>query len=120
MCIFGIASFVGVRDHLAYNAATWQGIEELRQMGARDAEIHAGYVANSWLQRTHPETAPSNPAGRWRAPWYFPEDEDAFHFELSNSLRPGTRVLKTIPYIRWFAPSGSIYLLERPTAPRHD
>jgi hypothetical protein len=115
--LLATVSMTGVRDHLAYNAATWQGIEELRRIGARDTEINGGYVVNGWLQSTHPDSAPRNVRGRILAPWYVPEEEAAFRYEVSNSPQPGRRVLKTIPYTRWLGRSGSIYLLEQSPAP---
>ena len=110
--LLGVASLVGVRDHLAYNAATWRGIEELQRMGVRDTEINGGYVVNGWLQFTHPEVAPRRPGGGLRRPWNSPEDEAAYRYAVANSPTPGTRVLKSISYARWFGRSGRVYVLE--------
>jgi hypothetical protein len=94
----GIASIVGVRDHLEYNRALWEGVATLHARGAADNQINGGYVVNGWLQRTHPDAAP--PDGSYR-------------YEISNSPQPGMRTLQTIPYTRWFGTSGDIYVLER-------
>jgi hypothetical protein len=111
--LMATASLVGARDHLSYNGALWQAVAVLHGRGARDDQIHGGYVVNGWLQRTQPETAPRDASGRLLAPWSNPEDEAAYRYEISNSPRPGTRTLQTIPFTRWFGRSGSIYVLER-------
>ncbi|MBI5396971.1 MAG: hypothetical protein HZA91_16870, partial [Verrucomicrobia bacterium] len=42
LALFGVASWVGLRDHLACNGAVWDAVNSLRQSGARVAEIDGG------------------------------------------------------------------------------
>ena len=112
--ILGLAvvSFIGVRDHLAYNRALWQGVDELRRQGAADAEIDGGYVVNGWLQYAHPEHAPRDAQGRILVTWFNTHDSSAKYL-ISNSPTPARKLLATIPYRRWLGRSGCLYLYER-------
>jgi len=109
---FGALSLIGVRDHLAYNAALWQAVAEARQMGAKDSEIDGGYMVNGWLQYAHPENAHREKDGHILIPWLNAEDL-VLPYRISNREEPGWKVLKSIPYRRWLSPSGEISILVR-------
>jgi hypothetical protein len=105
-------SVVGMRDHLAYNRALWQGVGMLQRLGARDAEINAGYVVNGWLQYAHPDNAPRAADGTPKVSWINTGDE-ALRYWVANQPAPGYETLDTIPYRRWLGRSGRIFVLER-------
>jgi len=106
-------SLVGMRDHLAYDRAVWLGVDSLRRLGARDAEINAGYPVNGWLQYAHPEHAPRDTDGRPRIPWINGSKEDPLRYWVANRPVAGYRTLQAIPYRRWLGRSGRIFVLER-------
>jgi hypothetical protein len=109
---FGALALIGVRDHLAYNAALWQAVAEVRQMGAKDAEINGGWMVNGWLQYAHPENAHREKDGHILIPWL--NDQDlVLPYKISNRADPGWKVLTSVPYRRWLAPSGAIFVLVR-------
>jgi hypothetical protein len=83
---FGTISLVGMRDHLAYNAALWQAVADLRRQGVRDADINGGYMVNGWLQYAHPENAHLDQYGRKRIPW-FNTDDIELRYQISNQKR---------------------------------
>jgi hypothetical protein len=71
LTVFGALTLIGVRDHLAYNAALWQAVAETRALpGAKDSEIDGGYMVTGWLQYAHPENAHRNDKGRIVIPWF--------------------------------------------------
>jgi hypothetical protein len=109
---FGVLSLIGVRDHLAYNAALWQAVDEARQAGAKDAEIDGGYVVNGWLQYAHPGNAHRGEDGHILIPW-INDEQLVLPYRISNREDPGWKVLKSIPYHRWLSRSGEIFVLVR-------
>ncbi len=113
LAALALLSAVGVRDHLAYTRALWQGVAEARALGARDAEINAGYAVNGWLQYAHPEQAPRGPDGRLVVPWMNGGKDDPLRYWVANGPAPGYETARTVPYRRWLAPSGRIFVLER-------
>jgi hypothetical protein len=106
-------SVVGMRDHLAYNRALWQGVDLLQRLGARDAEINAGYVVNGWLQYAHPDNAPRGADGTPYIPWINGRKDEVLRYWVANQPAPGYETLHTIPYRRWLGRSGQIFVLER-------
>ena len=106
-------SVVGMRDHLAYNRALWQGVGLLQRLGARDAEINAGYVINGWLHYAHPDNAPRGADGTPKVPWINGVKDEPLRYLVANQSAPGYETLYTIPYRRWLGRSGSIFVLER-------
>jgi hypothetical protein len=111
---FGVVSTVGLRDHLFYNRALWRGVAVLRNLGARDSEIDGGYMVNGWLQYAHPENAPRDAQGKVSVPWV--NDRHSLRYRISNQPLQGWRVVAALPYSRWLARSGKIYVLENPDA----
>src|SRR5260370_5857091 len=89
---FGILALVGVRDHLAYNGAVWQAVDEVRQMGVKDSEIDGGYMVNGWLQYSHPENAHREEDGRIMIPWLNAVDLE-LPYQISNRKETGWKVL---------------------------
>ena len=61
-------SFIGVRDHLSYNRALWQAVDEMGRFGAPISQTDGGYVVNGWLQYAHPENAPRDAGGAVAVP----------------------------------------------------
>lgn len=106
-------SFVGMRDHLAYDGAVWHAVDRLRRLGAEDEEINGGYAVNGWLQYAHPEHAPRDADGERRIPWINGAKEDPLRYWVANRPVPGYETLDAIPYRRWLGRSGSIFVLER-------
>src|SRR5205814_9569780 len=105
-----ILAMVGMRDHLEYNRAVWNGVAYLRDHGAKDSEIHGGWPINGWLQYAHPENAPKqNNKGQIRVPWV--NDKFLLPYQIANQPVDGWRQLTHIPYKRWLGRSGSIYVL---------
>jgi len=119
LAVLALLSAVGLRDHLSYTRALWRGVAEARALGARDAEINGGYPVNGWLQYAHPDQAPRGPDGRLRVPWMNGGKDDPLPYWVANGPAPGYETARTVPYRRWLAPSGRIFVLERrPTAGR--
>jgi hypothetical protein len=116
IALFGSVSFIGVRDHLQYNQALWRAVDVLRQQGVPDADIDGGYVVNGWLHYAHPENAPRDEQGNILVPGLTTKLHP-LRYQIANLPSPGWRVVKTIPYHRWLGRSGTIYILERDTAP---
>lgn len=112
VALFASASAVGMRDHLAYNAALWEAVERLRARGAADAEIDGGYVVNGWLHFSHPERAPRDAQGRLLFPW-LTHPGGTLRYQITNRPLPGWRVLERVPFRRWAGRSGALYVLER-------
>lgn len=109
---FGLLSVLGVRDHLAYNRALWQGVELLHEDGVPDAQIDGGYVVDGWLQFARPEHAPRDVDDQPFFPWVNAPG-GLLPYQITNEPLPGWRVLDDIPYDRWLGRSGAIYVLER-------
>jgi len=106
-------SLVGMGDHLAYDRAVWLAVDQLRRLGARDAEINAGYAVNGWLQYAHPEHAPRDADGKPRIPWINGGKDDPLRYWVANQPVAGYETLQAIPYRRWLGRSGRVFVLER-------
>lgn len=111
---FALLSVVGVRDHLAYNAALWRSVTLLREQGVPDADIDAGYVVDGWLYFARPEHAPRDSDGNAFFPW-LTAPGGLLPYQVANQPLPGWQVRAAIPFERWLGRSGSIYVLERPS-----
>ena len=112
-------SFVGVRDHLAYNRALWDAVASLRTRDVPDSQIDAGYVVDGWLHFARPENAPRNANGKPMFPW-LTEPGGLLPYQVANQPLPGWQVLESFPFERWLARSGAVYVLRRgdePAAP---
>ena len=110
--VLALLGAVGVRDHLAYNAALWRSVDVLRARGVPDSEIDAGYVVDGWLQFARPEHAPRAPDGRPMFPWLV-DAGGLLPYQVANQPLPGWRVLESLPFERWLGRSGALYVLER-------
>jgi hypothetical protein len=119
LALSGLYSVVGVRDHLAYNAAVWHAVDELRRRGVSASRIDGGYVVNGWLQYAHPEHAARDADGAVAVP--FVNVRGTLRYQVSNSPVPGSTVVATVPYVRWLGRSGKIYVVDheepRPVRP---
>jgi 4-amino-4-deoxy-L-arabinose transferase-like glycosyltransferase len=112
LTLFGVYSLVSLTDHLRYNAATWQAVDELRRRRVPVSQIDGGYVVNGWLQYAHPELAARDASGQVSVPWV--NSNGTLRYQISNSIIPGRKVIDVIPYVRWLwlGRSGAIYILE--------
>jgi hypothetical protein len=115
LALFAAVCIIGTRDHLSYNAALFSALEQVRGLGAADSEINGGYVINGWNQYAHPENAPRDQFGAAQIP--FVNANNQLRYEISNSRSPDAKVLATIPYHRWIAGSGQLYILDRAQRP---
>lgn len=111
LALFGLASCIGVRDHLAYNGAVWNAVKWLRDSGARVAEIDGGYVVNGWFQYAHPQDAPRDAKGAIVVPG-MTTDFVPLRYKIANAPQVGWKELQTFPYRRWLGRSGRIFALE--------
>lgn len=112
IALLGLLSVVGVRDHLAYNAALWSTVDLLRARGVPDAQIDAGYAVDGWLHFARPENAPRGPDGEPFYPW-LTAPGGLLPYQVANQPLPGWHVLETVPFERWLGRSGQLYLLTR-------
>ncbi|HEY8518191.1 MAG TPA: glycosyltransferase family 39 protein [Candidatus Binatia bacterium] len=111
--VFALVSAVGVRDHLAYGGALWEGVARLRARGVPDAQIDGGYVVNGWLHFVRePDQQPRAADGRVVFPW-LTDEGGILPYQLANQPLPGWTILDRVPYERWLGRSGAIYVLER-------
>jgi hypothetical protein len=110
--VFAVVSLLGVRDHLAYNAALWRGVALLHDQGVRDADIDGGYVVDGWLQFARPEHAPRDADDHPFFPWLTARG-GLLPYQIANRPLPEWLVLDEIPYRRWLGRSGAIYVLAR-------
>ena len=120
LALFSIVSFVGVYDHLQYNAALWQAVNNLHQRGVADADLDGGYIINGWLHYAHPANAPRDGQGNIVISGISgstPKTNPTTRYQIANVHLPNWRVLETIPYNRWLGRLGNIYILERKPAP---
>jgi len=117
IALLGLLSAIGVRDHLAYNAALWRTVDLLRARGVPDAQIDAGYVVDGWLHFARPENAPRGADGEPIFPW-LTAPGGVLPYQVANRPLPGWEVLDTVPFVRWLGRSGELYVLARPDAPR--
>ncbi len=115
LALFGIASCIGVRNHLAYNGAVWDAVKSLRDSGARVAEIDGGYVVNGWFQYAHPQDAPRDAKGAIVVPG-MTTDFVSLRYKVANAPMSGWRRVRDFPYRRWLGRSGTIYALEQEPA----
>jgi hypothetical protein len=107
---------VGVHDHLQYNRAVWQAVDELHHRKARDADIDGGYVVNGWLQFAHPDNAYRDETGEIVIPDFNGDKSGkdlVLRYKVANRPMERRRVLKKIPYQRWWGRSGEIFILEK-------
>jgi len=119
IALLGLLSVVGVRDHLAYNAALWRTVDVLRAHGVPDAQIDAGYAVDGWLHFARPENAPRGPDGEPFYPW-LTAPGGLLPYQVANQPLPGWHVLETVAFERWLGRSGQLYVLTRghdPTVP---
>ena len=116
LALFGMVSFVGVYDHLQYNAALWQAVKKLHQRGVADADLDGGYIVNGWLHYAHPANAPRDDQGNIVVSGLTTKISPA-RYLIANVHLPSWRLSETILYNRWLGHSGSIYILERQPAP---
>ena len=108
--VMALDSFLGVRDHLNYNRALWQAVDEMGRL-APISQIDGGYVVNGWLQYAHPENAPRDAAGAVAVPMM--NVRSRLPYRIANRPLQGYHVIRSIPYRRWLGRSGSIWLLEQ-------
>jgi len=112
VALFAALCCVGMHDHLALNGALWGAVGTLQARGVPAEQIDGGYVVNGWLQFAHPEHAPRDAQGRIVVPhmtvadWPLP-------YVISLRPLPGFRVLDSLPFLRYLAPAGLIYVLQR-------
>ncbi len=111
--LIGSVSLVGARDHLEYNRALWKAVAHLEVLGVEPADFDGGYVVNGWLQYAHPERARRGPGGSVEVP-NVNESATIPRYRISNRAMGGWKLVTSIPYTRWAAPSGSVYVLEQP------
>ena len=116
LAAFALLSVVGVRDHLAYNAALWQGVTLLREQGVPDSDIDAGYVVDGWLHFARPEEAPRDIDGNAFFPW-LTAPGGLLPYQIANEPLPGWQIVDSVPFERWLGRSGSIYVLARAAEP---
>jgi hypothetical protein len=109
--IYASLSIIGVRDHLAYNAALWNAVAQLQAMGTPASELDAGYIVNGWLQYLHPERAHRAPDGHISIPMI--NEDPRLAYTVANRPREGATVVKTVPYSGWLRPSGMLYILKQ-------
>jgi hypothetical protein len=109
-------SLVGVRDHLDYNRALWKAVAHLEALGVQPADFDGGYVVNGWLQYAHPERARRGPGGLVEVP-NVNVPPTTSGYRISNQATRGWKVVASVPYTRWAAPSGYVYVLEQPRRP---
>jgi hypothetical protein len=112
LAVLVLASLVGLRDHLKFNAAVWDGVGHLLRQGVPSREINGGYAVNGWLQYAHPEEARRDPNGGVLVNRINQKNLPS-RYQVCNRIVPGWTVIETIPYTRWASPSGSVYVLER-------
>jgi hypothetical protein len=110
-----VLCFAGARDYLALNAALWQAVTRFQDSGFSVRQLDAGYVVNGWMQYAHPDNAPRNSAGELVVPWV--TTRDRLRYAISSTRLKDYTVLEEIPFRRWIAPDGSVYLLESMAAP---
>jgi hypothetical protein len=110
LALFAALSIIQTRDHLAYNAALFSALQQLRDFGALDSEINGGYVINGWNQYAHPENAPKDEAGAAQIPRL--NANNKLRYEISNSLSPNAKLLASVPFHRWIWRSGQLYILD--------
>jgi hypothetical protein len=109
--VMALYSFIGVRDHLSYNGALWQAVDDMARLGAPISQTDGGYVVNGWLQYAHPENAPRDPGGAVAVPMM--NAWGTLPYVIANHPLREYRIIRSVPYRRWLGRSGSIYLLER-------
>jgi hypothetical protein len=85
-------------------------VDELRRRGVSASRIDGGYVVNGWLQYAHPEHAARDVDGAVAVP--FVNVRGTLRYQVSNSPVPGSRVVATVPYVRWLGRSGKIYVVD--------
>lgn len=112
---FLLLSLVGIRDHLSYNRALWRAVDVLRRSRAPRSETNGGYVVNGWLQYAHPEHAHLDSEGRVSVPWV--NSGESLPYRISNAAPPGWDEIGRVPYTRWLASSGSLFVLHRASPP---
>jgi hypothetical protein len=112
LALYAAVALIGMRDHLALNAAVWQGVAQLEARGTPLSQIDGGYLVNGWTQYAHPEDAPRDERG---APFVPGVSVSPGALSTLIALRPlpGWRVIGRIPYERILAGSGELVLLER-------
>jgi hypothetical protein len=113
--VTAVYSLIGVRDHLSYNRALWQAVDEMERLGVPISETDGGYVVNGWRQYAHPKNAPRDPEGGVAVPMM--NVKSILPYVIANGSLRGYRVIRSIPYRRWLGRSRSIYLLERDLHP---
>ena len=112
---FLLLSLVGIRDHLSYNRALWRAVDVLRRSRAPRSETNGGYVVNGWLQYAHPEHAHRDSEGRVSVPWV--NSGESLPYRIANAAPPGWDEIGRVPYMRWLASSGSLFVLHRASPP---
>jgi dolichyl-phosphate-mannose-protein mannosyltransferase len=112
LALYAALALVGLHDHLALNAALWQGVAQLEARGTPLAQIDGGYLVNGWTQYAHPENAPRDEHG---APFVPGVSVTPGALSTLIALRPlsGWRVIGHVPYNRILAGSGQLVVLER-------
>jgi hypothetical protein len=108
---FAAVSLLGMGDHLRYSQAFWDAVGWARQAGIETRQLDGGYVVNGWLQYAHPEQAARAPNGDVQVPGV---NADATpRYGIVKVVPPGAHVLHAVPYRRFMAPSGRIYVVDR-------
>jgi len=115
--VLGIVSLVEMRDYLEFDRTLWGAVEELRQRGAQDWEINAGYFPNCWLWFAHRDHAPRTKDGEVVYPGDDPLLFETQRFAVAQSPLPNYRILRVIPYKSWLGREGSMHILEAEKAP---
>lgn len=115
VALLAIVSALGLRDHLAYNAALWRSVEILRERGVPDEQIDAGYVVDGWLHFARPEHAPRDARGERIFSW-LTAPGGLLPYQVANRPLPGWEVVATVPYARWLGRSGALFVLSRAPA----
>ena len=114
LAVMAAWSTVGLRDHLAFNGALWQAVAALQARGVDGRDIDGGYLVNGWLQYAHPEHAPRDASGTPFIPGMTSSDTGRLPYLISAAPLREWAVVTTVPYQRWLAPSGVIWVLRRP------
>jgi hypothetical protein len=114
LAVMAAWSTVGLRDHLAFNGALWQAVAALQARGVDGRDIDGGYLVNGWLQYAHPEHAPRDASGAPFIPGMTSSDTGRLPYLISAAPLREWAVVTTVPYQRWLAPSGVIWVLRRP------
>jgi hypothetical protein len=76
-----------------------------RRLGSMAAMSSPG-----WLQYAHPEHTARDVDGAVAVP--FVNVRGTLRYQVSNSPVPGSRVVATVPYVRWLGRSGKIYVVD--------